>query len=176
MRHHRPGHPIRPCPGIQYFSNPLYRLSTPPSISITYGIISLGIRNFATTARMTANQQLFPRHAWSMDIAGGTINASGQFDGSNPKKILLHSKINAEDVNIEKLLLKLDYLGQDYVINKNLHGSLSGQIETNMQVHPDLTPADGKHRGPHRPGDPQRRRWSISPPCTPCHPTLKIRT
>jgi len=99
----------------------------------------LGIRNFATTARMTANQQLF-LDTLSMNIAGGTVDASGQFDGSNPKKILLHSKINAEDVNIEKLLLKLDYFGQDYVINKNLVGSLSGQIETNMQVHPDLTP------------------------------------
>jgi len=75
-----------------------------------------------------------------MDIAGGNVNASGQFDGSNPKKIMLHSKINVEDVNIEKLLLKLDYLGQDYVINKNLQGSLSGQIETDMQIHPDLTP------------------------------------
>jgi hypothetical protein len=88
---------------------------------------------------MTAKQQLFLDTLF-MNIAGGTIDASGQFDGSNPKKILLHSKINAEDVNIEKLLLKLDYLGQDYVINKNLLGSLSGQIETNMQVHPDLTP------------------------------------
>jgi uncharacterized protein involved in outer membrane biogenesis len=99
----------------------------------------LGIRNFATTARMTAKQQLF-LDTLSMNIVGGSIDASGQFDGSNPKKIFLHSKINAEDVNIEKLLLKLDYLGQDYVINKNLLGSLSGQIETNMQVHPDLTP------------------------------------
>jgi len=99
----------------------------------------LGIRNFSTTARMTANQQLF-LDSLSMNIAGGAINASGQFDGSNPKKILLHTRINAEDVNIEKLLLKLDYLGQDYEINKNLQGSLSGQIETNMQVHPDLTP------------------------------------
>lgn len=99
----------------------------------------LGIRNFGTIARMTSNQQLF-LDTLSMNIAGGHINASGQFDGSNPKKILLHSKINVEDVNIEKLLLKLDYLGQDYVINKNLQGSLSGQIETNMQVHPDLTP------------------------------------
>jgi uncharacterized protein involved in outer membrane biogenesis len=99
----------------------------------------LGIRNFAATARMTASQHLY-LDTLSMDIAGGSINASGQFDGSNPKKIMLHSKINAEDVNIEKLLLKLDYLGQDYVINKNLHGSLSGQIEADMQVHPDLIP------------------------------------
>ncbi|HET6255302.1 MAG TPA: AsmA-like C-terminal region-containing protein [Puia sp.] len=99
----------------------------------------LGIRNFSAAARMTANQHLF-LDTLSMNIAGGSIDASGQFDGSNPQKIMLHSKINAEDVDIEKLLLKLDYLGQDYVINKNLHGSLSGQIETNMQVHPDLTP------------------------------------
>jgi hypothetical protein len=99
----------------------------------------VGIRNFATTARMTANQQLF-LDTLAMNIAGGTVNASGQFDGSNPKKIMLHTRINAEDVDIEKLLLKLDYLGQDYVINKNLRGSLSGQIETDMQVHPDLTP------------------------------------
>ncbi len=99
----------------------------------------LGIRNFATIARMTANQHLF-LDTLVMDIAGGSVNASGQFDGSNPKKIMLHTRINAEDVDMEKLLLKLDYLGQDYVINKNLQGSLSGQIETNMQVHPDLTP------------------------------------
>jgi hypothetical protein len=88
---------------------------------------------------MTANQHLF-LDTLVMDIAGGSINASGQFDGSNPQKIMLHSKIDAEDVDIEKLLLKLDYLGQDYVINKNLRGSLSGQVETDMQIHPDLTP------------------------------------
>ena len=99
----------------------------------------LGIRSFTTNARMTANQQIFLDTLF-MNIAGGTINAAGQFNGADPKKILLHTRINAEDVNIEKLLLKLDYLGQDYVINKNLLGSLSGQIETNMQVHPDLTP------------------------------------
>jgi AsmA-like C-terminal region len=99
----------------------------------------LGIRNFSTTVRMQANQQLY-LDTLAMAIAGGTISANGHFDGANPKKILLHTRINAEDVNIEKLMLKLDYLGQDYVINKNLRGALSGQIETNMQVHPDLTP------------------------------------
>jgi hypothetical protein len=99
----------------------------------------LGIRNFAARTRMTANQHLF-LDTLVMDIAGGSIDASGQFDGSNPQKIMLHTKIDAEDVDIEKLLLKLDYLGQDYVINKNLRGSLSGQIESDMQVHPDLTP------------------------------------
>jgi hypothetical protein len=99
----------------------------------------LGIRNFSTAARMTSGQQLF-LDSLSMNIANGAIKASGQFDGANPQKILLRTKINAEDVDIEKLMLKFDHLGQDYVINKNLRGSLSGQIETSMQVHPDLTP------------------------------------
>jgi len=99
----------------------------------------LGIKNFATTIRMQANQQLF-LDTLGMEVAGGNISAKGQFDGSNPKKIYLRSKISLEDVDMEKLLLKLDYLGQDYVINKNIHGSLSGQIESYLQVHPDLTP------------------------------------
>ena len=99
----------------------------------------LGIRNFTTAVRMQSNQQLY-LDTLAMAIAGGTISANGHFDGANPKKILLHTRINAEDVNIEKLMLKLDYLGQDYTINNNLRGALSGQIETNMQVHPDLTP------------------------------------
>ena len=109
----------------------------------------LGIRNFATTARMTANQQLF-LDTLAMNIAGGTVNASGQFDGSNPKKIMLHTRINAEDVDIEKLLLKLDYLGQDYVINKNLR--LAQRPDRNRYAGPPRPyPAHGEHPGPHRP-------------------------
>jgi hypothetical protein len=38
------------------------------------------------------------------------------------------------------MLLKLDYLGQDYVINKNVKGHITGQINGYMRVHPDLTP------------------------------------
>ena len=43
-------------------------------------------------------------------------------------------------MNLEKLMLKMDYLGQDYVINKNIRGRLSGQVKCYVQVHPDLTP------------------------------------
>ncbi len=45
-----------------------------------------------------------------------------------------------DDVDLEKLMLKLDYLGQDYVINKNIKGRLSGQVKCYIQIHPDLTP------------------------------------
>jgi hypothetical protein len=99
----------------------------------------LGLKHFSTGIRMQANQQLW-LDTFSVDIAGGRISADGHFDGSNSAKIELYSKINAEDVNIEKLMLKLDHLGQDYTINKNIKGSLSGQVECTIQVHPDLTP------------------------------------
>ena len=99
----------------------------------------LGIKNLVTNARMQANQQLY-LDTLSMDIAGGTIGAHAHFNGSDPKKIYLRSRIRVQDVNIEKLMLKADYFGQDYVINKNVKGTLSGQIRSYVQIHPDLTP------------------------------------
>lgn len=99
----------------------------------------LGIRNLVTVMRMQSNQQLY-LDTLSMTIAGGTITARAHFNGIDPNKIYLKSRIGIEDVNLEKLMLKADYLGQDYVINKNIKGTLSGQITSYIQVHPDLTP------------------------------------
>jgi uncharacterized protein involved in outer membrane biogenesis len=99
----------------------------------------LWLKNFSTNMRMQANQQLY-LDTLDMEVAGGKLGARAHFNGSDPKKIYLQSRICVEDVNIEKMLLKLDYFGQDYVINKNIKGSLSGQVESYVQVHPDLTP------------------------------------
>jgi hypothetical protein len=88
---------------------------------------------------MQANQWLF-LDTLHVDVAEGSIKARAYLDGSNPDKIYLKSSIRVDDVNLEKLLLKLDYLGQDYVINKNITGRLTGQIACYVQVHPDLTP------------------------------------
>lgn len=99
----------------------------------------LGLKNLSTNLRMQANQHLY-LDTLALGIADGRIGAKAQFDGSNPDKINLKSSIRVEDMNIEKMMLKLDYLGQDYTINKNLKGVLSGQMESNMLVHPDLTP------------------------------------
>jgi len=99
----------------------------------------LGIKNLSTILRMQSNQQLY-LDTLTMAMAGGIISARAHFDGSDPKKIYLKSQIGLEDVSLEKLMLKADYLGQDYVINKNIKGTLSGQITGYIQVHPDLTP------------------------------------
>ena len=99
----------------------------------------LGMKNISTNMRMLANQQLY-LDTLVLEMAGGKIGAWANFDGRDPKKIYLRSRLAVEDVNIEKLMLKLDYLGQDYVINKNIKGTLSGQIQSYVRVYPDLTP------------------------------------
>ena len=99
----------------------------------------LWLKNVYTNARMQANQYLF-LDTLNLDVAEGRIKARGYLNGSNPDKIYLKSNIRVDDVNMEKLLVKLDYLGQDYVINKNITGRLTGQINCYVQVHPDLTP------------------------------------
>jgi len=99
----------------------------------------LGLKNFSTKVRMLANQQLY-LDTFGIEVAGGKIGARAHFNGSDPNKIYLRSRIRVDDVNLEKLMLKMDYLGQDYVINKNIKGRLTGQVKCYVQIHPDLTP------------------------------------
>jgi hypothetical protein len=76
----------------------------------------------------------------TMKVAGGDVRMKGKFNGSNHEKIYFRSRINFEQVDLEKMLLKLDHFGQDVVVNKNVKGRLSGQIKSYVQVHPDLVP------------------------------------
>jgi uncharacterized protein involved in outer membrane biogenesis len=99
----------------------------------------LWTKNLYTNIRMQANQQLY-LDTFTINIAEGRIGARAHFNGSDPQKIYLRSRMKVEDVNIEKMMLKLDYFGQDYVINKNIKGRLNGQIKTYVRIHPDLTP------------------------------------
>ncbi|AEV98600.1 hypothetical protein A4D02_21385 [Niastella koreensis] len=99
----------------------------------------LWIKNIATNMRMLETHHLY-LDTLHMEMAGGKIDASAHFNGSTSDKIYLGTRINVNDVDLEKMLLKLDYLGQDYVINKNIKGRITGQINGYMRVHPDLTP------------------------------------
>jgi hypothetical protein len=99
----------------------------------------LWLKNLNTNLRMQANQHLY-LDTLHVEMAGGQIDAHAHFNGNNPEKIYLTSRINVNNVDLEKLMLKLDYLGQDYVINKNIKGRLTGRIRSYMRVHPDLTP------------------------------------
>ena len=99
----------------------------------------LWMKNFYTIVRMQSNQQLY-LDTFNIGIAEGRIGARAHFNGSDPNKIYLRSRLRIDDVNIEKMMLKLDYFGQDYVINKNIKGRLNGQIKSYVRIHPDLTP------------------------------------
>jgi uncharacterized protein involved in outer membrane biogenesis len=73
-------------------------------------------------------------------IADGTLGVKGYFNGSNPEKIYFHSQMQANKLDVDKLLFKFENFGQDYLINENLHGKISGTIDSKFLVYPDLTP------------------------------------
>ncbi|HXB31111.1 MAG TPA: AsmA-like C-terminal region-containing protein [Puia sp.] len=98
----------------------------------------LGFKNISTKLRMMANQQIY-MDTFGIELAGGKIGARAHFNGSDPNKIYLKTRIRVDNVDLEKLMLKLDYLGQDYVINKNIKGRLTGQVKCYIQIHPDFT-------------------------------------
>ncbi len=99
----------------------------------------LWLKNLNTNVRMLETHHLY-LDTLHVEMAGGAIDARAHFNGNDPEKIYLRSRIKVNNVDLEKLLLKLDYNGQDYVINKNIKGHLTGQIKAYMRVHPDLTP------------------------------------
>lgn len=75
-----------------------------------------------------------------MRVADGALGVKGYLNGSNPQKIYFRSRINVDDVDLEKMMIKLDHFGQDFVINKNIKGRLSGHIRSHVQLHPDFVP------------------------------------
>lgn len=75
-----------------------------------------------------------------MKVAGGWMGMKGYLNGSDPGKIYFRSRIKVQDVDMEKMLIKLDHFGQDLVINKNIKGRLTGTVRSHVQVHPDFVP------------------------------------
>lgn len=136
------GNPASHEKSFNIFQVPFIDFNAAVSIG-TLHFHKLGIRNITAAARMQSNQQLY-LDTLSMHLAGGWIGARAHFNGADPKKIYLRSRLWAQNVDLRKLLLKADYLGQDYVINKNVKGTFSGVIRSYVRVHPDLTPVMDK--------------------------------
>jgi hypothetical protein len=93
------------------------------------------------TARLRLTEDHFI-HAdtLAMRIAGGTVGMKGQVNGSDTSKLILSSIIKVNQVDLEKMMLKLDHLGQDVVVNKNLKGILTGEIVSDVRIHPNFVP------------------------------------
>lgn len=75
-----------------------------------------------------------------MKAAGGTINMSGYFNGSDPSHIYLKPKLSIRNADIDKLMFKFESLGHDVELSENLHGTLSADITGNIRVYPDMVP------------------------------------
>jgi hypothetical protein len=99
----------------------------------------LWLKDVTAKIRMQIDQNIYI-DTLMMKVAGGTVGVRGRLNGSNPEKIYFRSRVGFDQVDLEKMLLKLDHFGQDVVVNKNVKGRISGQIKSYVQVHPNLVP------------------------------------
>lgn len=99
----------------------------------------LEISNFHARARTRKDHFMF-LDTLRMELAGGSFALNGYLKGSDPKKIYFKSTCKFDQLDIDKLFFKFDNFGQDFLVNQNLHGNLTGTINSLFHVHPDLTP------------------------------------
>ncbi len=97
------------------------------------------LEDIKANARTTANHYLY-LDTLGLRAADRTLGIKGYFNGSNPEEIYFHSEMQADKLDLDKLLFKFENFGQDYMINENLHGLVSGKITSKFLVYPDLTP------------------------------------
>ncbi|MBW8242309.1 AsmA-like C-terminal region-containing protein [Muricauda oceani] len=99
----------------------------------------IDFKNINARLRTTQNHYVYV-DTLSMDAAGGHLNMSGYFNGSDPKHIYLSPNLTLTRVDIDQLLFKFENFGQDHLVSENLHGKVSSQIKGKIRVYPDLVP------------------------------------
>lgn len=97
------------------------------------------LENVTASARTTADHYIY-LDTLGLRAADGTLGVKGYFNGSDPEQIYFHSTMKVSKLDLDKLLIKFENFGQDYLINENLHGKVSGTITSKFLVYPDLTP------------------------------------
>jgi hypothetical protein len=102
----------------------------------------LWMRDVTARMRMTEDHFLYA-DTLAMKIAGGTVFVKGEVNGHDTTKLFLTSTIKVNQIDLEKVMLKLDHFGQDVVINKNIKGRLTGEINSSVQIHPNFVPIVG---------------------------------
>jgi hypothetical protein len=115
-----------------------------PDLEADLRIGNLNYHKYKLTG-FAAKLHTTPNHVLEIDtlytgIAGGQLNLSGKFDGSNPNHIMLYPVMSLKRVNLDQLLFKFDNFGQDYVLSENLHGSVSCKITGFVRMHADMIP------------------------------------
>jgi len=99
----------------------------------------IDFQNINASLRTTQDHYVYV-DTLSLDAAGGHLNMSGYFNGSDPKHIYLSPNLTLQNIDIDKLLFKFENFGQDHLVSENLHGKISSQIKGKIRVYPDLVP------------------------------------
>ncbi len=112
------------------------------NVSVDVGKVKyngLWLKDLGVRMRFQDNQHIFVDTV-GVRVADGTLGLKGELNGSDPANINFQSTINVDQVDLEKMLIKLEHLGEDVVINRNIKGRISGQITSDLQVHPNMMP------------------------------------
>ncbi len=99
----------------------------------------IDLQHINANLRTTQNHYIYI-DTLHLNAAGGSIDLSGYFNGSDPEQIYMKPDLKLKNVNLDKLLFKFENFGQDHVVSENLHGQLSSRINGNIRVYPDLIP------------------------------------
>jgi hypothetical protein len=97
------------------------------------------IKKLDAALRMTSDRYIH-LDSCTMSIAGGFFDIQGYFNASDSNEIYFSPKLYAQNVDIDKFMVKFDNFGQDYLISDNLHGLINCGINGKLHVHKDLTP------------------------------------
>lgn len=76
----------------------------------------------------------------SLNIAGGSFDMSGYFNGSDRNKIYFSPDIKIKGADLDKLFFKFENFGQDHLVSENIHGNFSGHITGKIHMHADMVP------------------------------------
>jgi hypothetical protein len=97
------------------------------------------LHNVKSKFRTTKNHYIH-FDQFHLDAAGGNIDFTGYFNGSDPHRIYFSPKMKMKGIDLDKLLFKFENFGQDYLVSDNLHGKFTGEITGKIHMHNDLVP------------------------------------
>jgi hypothetical protein len=79
-------------------------------------------------------------HHLNFNTEDGNVSMNGTLNASNRNNIYFAPNITISHLDLDKIMLKFDNFGQEYVVSNNLHGYFNGEIVGKIHLHPDLIP------------------------------------
>lgn len=72
--------------------------------------------------------------------ADGALGIKGYLNGKDSNDLYMAGLINIKNMDLDKMMLKMDNFGQEYVVNDQLHGRIDALIDAKVSLYPDLMP------------------------------------